>query len=216
MCKTFQCRLDDDHIVFSEGTGKNLEVMSLAEFDKLIPRRQRPKLSMATKMAYAIFNQYAINLKLKDMGADPKDTPMVICNRFANWDYVADAMSSDIATTINNVSNYVATAWFPATVQGFLTIENGNRGEAVTLATQDTEMLLASIESLFDKGPSGQKQGALIFGTFECLPKEIGGQAISGRSQAFGAISLLSGEDTSDTILAAINKHQEIYQYDNH
>ncbi|PMP42489.1 hypothetical protein [Vibrio splendidus] len=216
MCKTFQCRLDKDHIIFSEGTDENLEMMSLAELDKLIPRRQRQKLSIATKMAYAIFNQYAINLKLSEMGADPKNTPMVICNRFANWDYVSVAMSSDIATTINNVNNYVATAWFPATVQGFLTIENGNKGEAVTLATQDTDMLLASIESLLDKDSSGNNQGTLIFGTFECLPNEIGGQAISGQSQAFGAVSLLSRQDTSDTILAVINKHQENYQYDHH
>lgn len=207
MQKTYMCVLEEGNIVFKDQFNKT--EMTLYEFEKLIPRRQRQKLPMTSKMALALFKQYALNEKLIEIGTDPKNTPLIICNRYANWDFVSEAMTSDIGMTLNNVNNYVATAWFPASIQGFLTIEYGNTGEAITLATEDKELLSATVESFLNK----KNNRAVILGTFECFPKKIANQEVlEGENFAFGMISIISTETTSDAILPIINLHQGLYQ----
>ncbi|NUF45595.1 hypothetical protein, partial [Acinetobacter pittii] len=134
--------LENEKIVFKHQNQH--KTISLSEFEKLIPRRQRLKVPMTTKMALALFKQFALEKELVKYGANPQETPLIVCNRYANWDFVSDAMSSDVGITLDNVNNYVATAWFPASIQGFLTIEYGNKAEAITLATTDKKVLSAT------------------------------------------------------------------------
>lgn len=207
MQTTYTCVSEKDNIVF-KNQSQNFE-MSISDFEKLIPRRQRPKIPMTTKMALALFKQYSLDEKLIEIGADPKNTPMIICNRYANWDFVSEAMTPDIGMTLNNVNNYVATAWFPASIQGFLTIEYGNTGEAITLATEDRELLSATVESFLQN----KQSSAIILGTFECFPQKIANQEIiESHDFAFGAISIIPHQTTTDSILSIINLHQGLYQ----
>lgn len=207
MQTTYICVSQQNDVIFE--THSDITKMSFTDFEKLIPRRQRQKIPMTTKMALAIFKKYALDEKLISMGADPKNTPLIICNRYANWDFVADIMVPNIEMTLNNVNSYVATAWFPASIQGFLTIEYGNTGEAITLATEDKTLLTATVENFLNK----KNVHAVILGTFECFPKKIANQNILvGHDFAFGAISLISHQASSDLILSTINIHQGLYQ----
>ncbi len=210
MCITFKCRLDDTSAYFNNTGTDTCDVISRRDFERLLSRRQLSKISTATRIAGAMFRHFSINDKLREMGCDPSNTPLVICNRFANWDYVAEAMSSSVAETMNGVNSYVATAWFPATLQGYLTIENGNIGEAITIATKDKGLICATIEALMPT--SGPCPRALILGTFECVPSQIGGRSVTGqRPASFGALSLICATDSTETISTAVHTHQEMY-----
>lgn len=206
------CILTKTAAHFREGSSLETEELSYSNFERLVNRRQRAKISTATHIAAAMFKHFRINDCLEKLNCDPSNTPILICNRYANWDYVADSMYEDVALTLDHVNNYVATAWFPATIQGYLTIENGNTGEAITLSTTDTEIIVAAIQSLFVCDRANTQTGAVIFGTFECLPEQIGTQRITSiRPGAFGAISLILASDNEESIRAAAFKHQELY-----
>ncbi|NMZ00012.1 hypothetical protein HBO04_07770 [Pseudomonas proteolytica] len=207
---TFTCRLDDKVASFYDVSSSDLDVVSVKQFEQYIGRRQFNKLSSATHIAGAIFHKYFINDKLREMGGDPANTPLVICNRFANWDYVAEIMSPSSAETMSRVNSYVATAWFPAALQGYLTIQSGNIGEAITISTEDTDMICATIKALMPVNIVGR--GALVLGTFECIPNQIGGVDLTGdRPKAFGAISLIKSGDTPEAIRSIVLAHQEMY-----
>ena len=106
----------------------------------------------------------------------------------------------------------MATAWFPATIQGHLTIENGNVGEAITISTKDPELIRATIGALMASNPQGN--GAVILGTFECVPGKIAGQAVAGTYPGFfGALSLIASTSSAETINHTINAHQELYSH---
>ncbi|MFK7874165.1 MAG: hypothetical protein AB8B71_00075 [Paracoccaceae bacterium] len=213
MCKTYQCVLEDDAAILSISNKTDSQAMPRDEFDRAINRRQRSKLSTATRIAGTMIEHFKINEKLQEFQCDPANTPVVVCNRFANWDYVSDAMCSDVEVTLDQVNNYVATAWFPATVQGFLTIDNANTGEAITIATKDPDLQSATIASLFPKGKDGVRKGAVIFATFECVPDHIGGRAITGsKTGAFGAITIVRADDSQEEIDDAIQTHLRMYE----
>jgi len=214
MCTTYTCVLKEGTVVIASSNSDSPVSLTRAAFQRLIPRRQRQKLSTATQIAVALFTYFDINEKLRCMGADPRNTPIAIFNRYANWDYVASAMCPDIAVTLDGVNNYVAIAWFPATIQGFLTIEYGNIGEAITIASSDIELQTAAAEGLFARDAEGKRVGSLILGTFECIPDHIGGQmVVDAQAGAFGAISLISADDADDTIPSAIATHQRMYEH---
>lgn len=207
MQSTYICMLENEKIVFKHQNQH--KTISLSEFEKLIPRRQRQKVPMTTKMALALFKQFALEKELVKYGANPQKTPLIVCNRYANWDFVSDAMSSDVGITLNNVNNYVATAWFPASIQGFLTIEYGNKAEAITLATTDKKVLLATVQSFLDK----KDIQAIILGTFECFPKTIANQQIlKNDSFAFGALTIIPSNTNFNSIQTILNLHQGLYQ----
>lgn len=210
---TYKCRLDEKLAHLEDTSKKTRNIIPRRDFDRLLSRRQLMKISSATRIAQAMFQYFGINDKLREIDCDPTNTPIVICNRYANWDYVADAMSPCIANTMDGVNSYVATAWFPATVQGHLTIENGNVGEAITISTKDTDLIRATIDALMPANTQGN--GALILGTFECVPSKIAGQIVSGKLPAFsGALSLIRSNASAETINLTINSHQELYNYD--
>ena len=210
MCITYTCRLDETSAYFVDTATDVCNILSRRDFERMISRRQLNKISNATQIAAAMFRHFSINDKLLEMGSDPSETPLVICNRYANWDYVADVLSSSIAETMHSVNGYVATAWFPATIQGFLTIENGNVGEAITIASQDESLICATIGSLMPT--NRQRAGAIVLGTFECVPNKIGGRSVTGqRPTAFGALSLISAKENTTTITATVATHQEMY-----
>ena len=214
MCTTYSCLLEKSIARFAQGNLAESDTLSRADFERMVSRRQRPKIATTTHIAAAIFKHFRLNERLEKMECDASNTPILICNRYANWDYVANFMCSEIEPTLERVNNYVATAWFPTTIQGFLTIEYGNIGEAITLATTDTEFLVASIQSLFARDSTGSYTGAVILGTFECLPENIGNQQVTGkRHGAFGAVSLISSNDSDNTIRAAVLEQQEIYKH---
>lgn len=210
---TYKCRLDEKLAHFEDTSTKTSSTISRQDFERLLSRRQLSKISTATRIAGAMFQYFSINDKLRKIGCDPTNTPIVICNRYANWDYVAEAMSPSIADTMRGVNSYVATAWFPATVQGHLTIENGNVGEAITISTKDKDLIRATIDALMPT--NDQSTGAVILGTFECVPSQIAGQNVTGeRPTFFGALSLIRSSDSAETINLAVNTHQEIYSND--
>lgn len=214
MSKTFTCILNQDVVKFTNFTTSLDSSMTYREFDALIPRRQRAKLSITSRLAGGLWQYYDLNKQLEGQDADPKNTPLLILNRYANWDYVTEMMCSDIAVTLEAVNSYVATAWFPASLQGYLTIEQGNKAEAITLATKNVHMQAAAIESLFLRNLQGEKIGAVVVGTFECLPKRIGAHNITdGKPVAFGAFSLISSESSKEDISEILSAHKELYRY---
>lgn len=214
MSKTFTCILNQDVVKFTNFTTSRASSMTYREFDVLIPRRQRAKLSITSRLAGGLWQYYDLNKQLEGQDADPKNTPLLILNRYANWDYVTEMMCSDIAVTLEAVNSYVATAWFPASLQGYLTIEQGNKAEAITLATNNVHMQAAAIESLFLRNLQGEKIGAVVVGTFECLPKRIGANNITdGKPVAFGAFSLISSESSKEDISEILSTHKELYRY---
>lgn len=209
---TYKCRLDEKFAYLEDAGKKNINIIARRDFDRLLSRRQLIKISSATRIAQAMFQYFGINDTLRDIGCDPTNTPMVICNRYANWDYVADAMSPCISDTMEGVNSYVATAWFPATIQGHLTIENGNIGEAITISTKDTDLIRATINALMPANAQGNS--ALILGTFECVPRKIAGQTVFGKIPfPSGALSLIRSNASAETINLTINSHQELYNY---
>ncbi|MEE4484878.1 hypothetical protein V2T44_18240 [Serratia ficaria] len=216
MSETFSCVLQRHIASLSEVATATVTHVASQDFDGLIPRRQRAKLPVAARMAGGLWRHYGLNQRLTRLGADPKDTPLLILNRYANWDYVADMMCSDIAVTLESVNSYVATAWFPASVQGYLTIDQGNRAEAITLATKDIDMQAAAIDGLFQRNRQGVRSGAVVVGTFEAIPEKIGRHNITqGKPAAFGAFSIISSQDNDAAIVAALMTHQELYQHAN-
>lgn len=212
MCRTFTCVLSDKQATFADLKGGDVSTMPRKSFDGLIGRRQRGKLSTATRIAGGLYTHFNLTALLEELGADPANTPIVIYNRFANWDYVADAMCDDLRMTLDGVNNYVATAWFPATVQGYLTIEHGNTGEAITIASADPDMKAAAIDGVFGRDASGARKGVVLVGTFETVPGQIGGVTVDdARPCAFGAFSLVTADTTETQIETALSAHQELY-----
>ncbi|SMB45839.1 hypothetical protein SPRA44_600085 [Serratia proteamaculans] len=216
MSETFSCILHSDSVELREIATGTITHVARKDFEGLIPRRQRAKLSVATRMAGGLWQHYGLNQRLMLLDADPKDTPLLILNRYANWDYVTDMMYSDIAVTLESVNSYVATAWFSASLQGYLTIDQGNRAEAITLATKDIDMQAAAIDGLFQRNLQGMRIGAVVVGTFEGIPEQIGRHSIGqGRPAVFGAFSIISSQDSEAEIVAALMTHQELYQHGN-
>ncbi|MEQ1977501.1 MULTISPECIES: hypothetical protein [unclassified Xenorhabdus] len=214
MSETFTCILKRDVVELTNLTTAVTSLVTYREFDAQLPRRQRPKLSSATRLAGGLWQYYDLNQRLEKLDANPQKTPLLILNRYANWDYVMEVMSSDIAVTLDGVNSYVATAWFPASLQGYLTIEQGNKAEALTLATSNICIQAAAIDSLFQQNLEGERVGAVVVGTFECIPKRIGTRSITeGKSAAFGAFSLISSEDNEADIFATLSIHKELYHH---
>lgn len=210
---TYKCCLDAKLAYFEDTYKKTNSTISRRDFDRLISRRLLSKVSITTRIALGMFRHFSINDKLRAIGCDPNNTPMVICNRYANWDYVAEAMSPSIADTMNNVNSYVATAWFPATIQGHLTIENSNVGEAITISTKNKDLIRATIEALMPI--SDHNTGGVILGTFECVPSQIAGQNVTGeRPTFFGVLSLIPSRHSTETINRVVDTHQEMYSND--
>jgi hypothetical protein len=177
------------------------------ELAGLVRRRDQKKLPKAAIMAGVLFEHFTIPDLIRSLGGDPNDTPLVICNRYANWDYVEEMMAADPVRTANNVDSYVATAWFPAAVQGYLTIRYDNKGQAITLATKDIDVIGATVECV--RPP----EGVAILASFETVPSVIGGSPVIGdRPKAFGALSLITREHTPDQILELVKDHQMMYR----
>ncbi len=215
MGTTYTCLLDGDEARFSMSSPDQAEtVLPRQAFDRIINRRQRGKLSTATQLAAALFEHFKLNDRLRGMGCDPSHTPLIVCNRYASWDYIARTTCADVEMAIDGINNYMATAWFPAAVQGYLTIEYGNTAQAITLATTDPDLQAATIDALFARDANGQRAGAVIFGTFECLPDTIGGCAVVGaRGAAFGAVSLITPDMDHAAIQNAVATHQNMYPW---
>ncbi|GAA4666735.1 hypothetical protein [Bartonella pachyuromydis] len=213
MIKTFSCYLKKNNmIMFCDQ--KNKKILSLSEVESLISRRQRSKLSFSNRLAGSLWKYFNLSEHLEQQGGDPYNTPLLILNRYANWDYVSEIMCKDPNVMLQGVTNYIATAWFPSSLQGYLTIEYNNRAEALTLATTDIDIQTASVNELFLKNSFGQKYGNLIIGTFECLPKYIGTNSLEiKRTIAFGAFSLISSQSTKSEIIKTLSFHQELYDY---
>ncbi|CDG22240.1 protein of unknown function [Xenorhabdus poinarii G6] len=217
MPETFTCLLKQDIVELTDLTTSETSLVTYREFDALIPRRQRPKLSTATRLAGGLWQYYDLNNRLENLDANPRNTPLLILNRYANWDYVMEIMSSDMNVTLEGVNSYVATAWFPAGLQGYLTIEQDNKAEALTLATSNICIQAAAIDSLFQQNLQGRRAGAVVVGTFECIPKRIGThRIIDGKSAAFGAFSLISSKDNEADISATLSIHKELYHHVSH
>lgn len=216
MSETFSCVVHHDVVELSESATGTVTHVARKDFEALIPRRQRGKLPAATRMAGGVWQHYRLDQRLARLDADPKETPVLILNRYANWDYVADMMCDDVAVTLESVNSYVATAWFPASLQGYLTIEHGNRAEALTLATKDIDMQAAAIDGLFLRDLQNNKIGAVVVGTFEAIPEKVGRHDIvQGKPAVFGAFSIFSSQDSETAIVAALTTHQELYHHDN-
>lgn len=212
MPKTFICMLKQSVVELTDETNSIVSSVACRDFDALIPRRQRAKLSVTTRLAGGMWQYYGLNKQLVDQEANPKNTPLLILNRYANWDYVSEMMCSDVAVTLEAANSYVATAWFPASLQGYLTIEQGNKAEAITLATNNIQMQAAAIDDLFHRNVQGEKIGVVVVGTFECIPERIGEhKIINGKSIAFGALSLISSVDCEADIVATLSTHKRLY-----
>ena len=146
------------------------------------------------------------------MGNPIDQIPLLILNRYANCDYVDGMLHNSVAATVEAINSYVATAWFPASLQGYLTIEYKNHAEALTLATKDIVLQTAAINSLFLRDSSQNKVGGVVVGTFETIPVNIIDHQLSNSKPiAFGALSIISSQDNREKILSVLSKHQELY-----
>lgn len=211
MCRTYECNYINGQAVFNNQNNEE-QILSLQSVDELIGRRNLSKISTATKIAGALYEKYNLDEYIREAGGNPYDTPIVISNRYANWDYVSQDVFSDISMTIESTNNYVATAWFPATIQGYLTIKYGNKGQAITLSTTDSEMMVSSIESMFNKDESGMKTGTLIYGTYESIPERIAGNKVTNiEPRTFGITSVFTHNDCVETIRDTVEAHMVKY-----
>jgi hypothetical protein len=185
----------------------NVTRLSPTDVGRMVPRRDQQKLPQAAILAGTLFEHFGIPAMIRDLGGDPTNTPLIVCNRYANWDYVAETMVPDALRTSRNINSYVATAWFPAAVQGYLTIRYGNRGQAITLATQDEEMIAGTVEALRDTSYSE----IAILSSFETVPARIGQSIVSGdRPATFGAVTLVTANHTTKAILDALSEHRAV------
>lgn len=183
------------------------ERLSATSLTKLVSRRDQKKLPKAAIMAGVLFEHFNMTDLIQSLGGDPHNTPLVICNRYANWDYVSELMAADAVRTAQNVDSYVATAWFPAAVQGYLTIRYGNVGQAITLATEEPDAIAATVEAFM---PSS---GVTVLASFESVPAVIGSSAVEGNlPQSFGAISLIPHDHSAEQILSVVKAHQAMYR----
>lgn len=58
------------------------------------------------------------------------------------------------------------------------------------------------------------KIGCVIVGTFESIPAKINAHSIvNSKPATFGALSLISLEDTEDEIITTLSTHQELYRH---
>lgn len=214
MSETYTCTVMKDFVEISDINKISSSTIPHSEFYALVPRRQRDKISYSTQLACALWQYCQINKRVVSHHADPQNTPLLILNRYANWDFVSEMMCSDIDSTLQRVNSYVATSWFPASLQGFLTIEYGNTAEALTIATSSIKIQAAAIESLFLRDFTNMKIGCVIVGTFESIPAKINAHSIvNSKPATFGALSLISLEDTEDEIITTLSTHQELYRH---
>lgn len=214
MSETYTCILRQDVVELNDIASATTTTMDCREFEALTPRRQRAKLACSARLAGGLWQHYGLRDRLEQNDADPQNTPLLVLNRYANWDYVAQMMCSDIAVTLEAVNSYVATAWFPASLQGFLTIAQGNKAEALTLATRNIHLQAAALDSLFQRTQQGEKAGLVMVATFESLPSPPSPCAISQSNvAAFGAFSLVSSAESATDILTTLAIHKELYRY---
>ena len=158
-------------------------------------------------MAGVLFEHFQLNAAIRDLGGNPRNIPLLVRNRFANWDHVADAMAPSPEITARGIDSYVATAWFPAAVQGYLTIRYGNMAQAVTVSTQSTQI----VATMADHLRLGAAGGMAVLASLECVPKRVGQSPVTGDlPEWFGAVSLITGHNTLDDIETALSQHQSI------
>lgn len=190
---------EDQHIYRKETLAANA-------LNKLVSRRDQKKLPQAAVMAGVLFEHFNVPDLILSLGGDPQDTPLVICNRFANWDYVCELMTADPVCTAQNVDSYVATAWFPAAVQGYLTIRYGNKGQAITLATADSEAIAATV------GAFRPSSGVTVLASFESVPGNIGSSSVMGtRPTPFAAMSLITNDHSPEQVMAMVDMQRAMY-----
>jgi hypothetical protein len=212
MPATWTVDVGETHVVFRCLESGACAETSRRAFERSTPRRLTRKLSMPTRRAAALYARFDVDRRIAAAGGDPRATPIVVNNRFAGWDFVARTMAADVQTSLDNMNSYVATAWFPAATQGELTILHDNVGEAITIACCDPEIVAATIAALFRRDADGARCGALLFGTFECVPLSIGDSRVVGaRPGAFGALSVIFAVDDAAAIATEIDRHRSFY-----
>ncbi|MEO9894816.1 MAG: hypothetical protein ABJD13_18855 [Paracoccaceae bacterium] len=181
--------------------------LSARDIGKFVPRREQRKIPKTAIMAGVLFEHFELNNMIRDLGGDPKQIPLTVCNRYANWDHVADAMAPSAEVTVRGIDSYVATAWFPAAVQGYLTIRYGNTAQAITLSTQSTPIVASMVDHSRQSAPGKMA----ILSSFENVPDRVGQSAVTGdKPDPFGAVSLITGQDTVADIQTALAQHNKI------
>lgn len=184
-------------------------ILTAREIGKFVPRREQRKIPQTAIMAGVLFEHFELNTMIRDLGSDPEQIPLVVCNRFANWDHVADAMAPSPEVTARGIDSYVATAWFPAAVQGYLTIRYGNTAQAINLSTKSNPIVATMVDHM-RQGASG---GMALLASLEYVPKQIGQSPVSGDvPELFGAVSLIAEQDSVVDIEVALLQHQSIAQ----
>ncbi|MEO9514575.1 MAG: hypothetical protein ABJH45_02405 [Paracoccaceae bacterium] len=208
--QTFFCLHESDGLrtgLLNENGRHREGALSAREIGKFVPRREQRKIPQAAIMAGVLFEHFELNSMIRDLGGNPERIPLVVCNRFANWDHVADAMAPSPVVTASGIDSYVATAWFPAAVQGYLTIRYSNTAQAVTLSTTSNPIIATTVDHLRHDAVGGMA----VLASFEYVPKRVGQSPVAGDvPQLFGAVSLITAKDSVVEIETALSQHRAI------
>ncbi|HDZ81703.1 MAG TPA: hypothetical protein ENH56_10760 [Roseobacter sp.] len=208
--QTFFCLHESDGLrtgLLNENGRHREETLTAREIGKFVPRREQRKIPQAAIMAGVLFEHFELNNMIRDLGGNPEQIPLVVCNRFANWDHVADAMAPSPVITARGIDSYVATAWFPAAVQGYLTIRYSNTAQAITLSTKSNPIVATMVDHL----RSDALGGMAVLASFEYVPKRIGQSLVTGDvPQLYGAVSLITAQDSVAAIEIALSQHRAI------
>lgn len=103
----------------------------------ILSRRKLKKIDKFTAMAYE-----AIADTIDDK-MDLEKTGLIVGNNFAGWGYVEDQMPGLYEGDFDAINPYVATAWFPAAVQGEVSIDYGLLGYSKTVTSGDLSAAFA-------------------------------------------------------------------------
>jgi len=124
-------------------TGSELWRMTGLDADRVVSRRLQRKLD-----PFTVHGMVAADMALRDSGLDAQGVPaervgIYVGNCLGGWAYTQPELQALHTRGVAGMGPYVATAWFPAALQGQISLAHGFKGHSKTLSARDVAGLQA-------------------------------------------------------------------------
>ncbi len=122
----------------------------------VVPMNRKMKVDLMSEMAFTLVDKIQ-----KALHTELDNTAIFVANQYAGWTYGGPQLDAVIQGGMNKVQTFQATAWFPAAIQGEISIEHKTSGIAKTFSSGSWSAVHA-LEALFMS--SSDFSSALLIG----------------------------------------------------
>lgn len=125
--------------------GEHAELRTIAGLDasSVVSRRLQRKLDPFSVHGMVAASQALADSALDPQALDPERVGIYVGNCLGGWAYTQPELQALHARGVTGMGPYVATAWFPAALQGQLSLAYGFKGHSKTFSARDVAGLQA-------------------------------------------------------------------------